>query len=111
MKMLGRGLALAAGRDHVDEEDLAILQHVALSSLNPKRRQLVKLLVSNGGKLTTTRFMEQAEISKHTALDRMKDLAAVRMVVYVKEDAKEPKRQAHLVWAPEWTPVVWRDRG
>ena len=101
MKMLARGLALAANRDHVNEDDLAVLQHVALSSLNPKRRQLVKLLVANGGKLTTPQFVDQAGISKGTALERMKELAAVGMVVYVKDDAKA-KSPAYVTWAPEW---------
>jgi hypothetical protein len=101
LKMLARGLALAAGRDHVNEEDLAIIQHVALSSLAPKRRQLVMLLVANGGELTTTQYVQQAKLAKSTALDRMKQLAATGLVVYKSED-KKMGTPAHLTFAEEW---------
>jgi hypothetical protein len=70
------GLALINGRDHVTKGDLQVIKHVALSSLPQKRRNLLQRVLAAGGRLTSTAFATSANISKPTALERMKELAA-----------------------------------
>lgn len=69
------GLALIDGRNHVTEDDLRTVRHVALSSLPQKRRNLLRLVLSSSGQVTSTAFARSAKISKPTALERMKELA------------------------------------
>jgi hypothetical protein len=70
------GLALIARRDHVTGDDLGIIRHVALSSLPQKRRNLLRFIMSAGGHITSTALAKLANISKPTALERMKELSA-----------------------------------
>lgn len=75
------GLALIGGRRFVTEDDLRIIHHVALSSLPLKRRSLLKLVLDGDGRVTSTDFASAANITKPTALERMRELAATGICV------------------------------
>ena len=95
------GLALIAGRNHVTEDDLKIIKHVALSSLPQKRRNLLQLVLSAGGEITSTVFAKSANISKPTALERMKELAATGICM-LKAGNQQTSTAATITLAEEW---------
>lgn len=95
------GLALVAGRDHVTEDDLRVIRHVALSSLPQKRRKLLQRVLSAGGRLTSTAFAASANISKPTAQERMKELAATEICSF-KAGNQQTSTAATVTVADEW---------
>lgn len=82
MRTLAQGLALAEGRRQVTGEDVAVIRHIAFSSIPGKRRGLLRALAEQGGTLETKAVMEALGVSTPTALDRMKELAATGLVTY-----------------------------
>lgn len=69
---LARGHALACGRQQINEEDVAIVASVALSSAQMDRVRFFKLLLAHGGSLDTEIIMEDLRVSRPTALKLMK---------------------------------------
>ena len=76
LQMMARGMALTDGRTEVNQDDLIIIRHVAFSSLPPKRRELLRILLGLGGKADTPQIMTDAGMSRPTALRRMEEFAA-----------------------------------
>jgi hypothetical protein len=95
------GLALIARRNHVTAGDLRVIKHIALSSLPQKRRSLLQLILSAGGRLTSTEFAALAGISKPTARERMRELAATG-ICSLKEGNQQTSTAATIAVAEEW---------
>ena len=74
---LARGHAVVCGRNYILQDDLRVVLPVALSSASKQRTDLFKMLVVNGGTLTTTEFEEKAHLSKTTALKEMEQLSII----------------------------------
>ena len=74
LQTLARGLALANDRFEVKSSDLDILRHVAFSSIPSKRRDLLRALLAAGGRMDAKQVEEALNVSRPTALDRMKEL-------------------------------------
>jgi hypothetical protein len=73
------GSALIAERKHITLEDLAIVQHIAFSSMPANRRRLLRCLIQAGGELTSSQVVETLGCSKPTALNWMRELAATEL--------------------------------
>jgi hypothetical protein len=76
LTMIAQGMALADGRREVSPDDLRIIRHVALSSIPPKRRELLNALLAAGGTQDAASVEAALDVSRTTALRRMKELAA-----------------------------------
>ena len=77
---LARGHAVLFGRNYITKDDLVVVIPVALSSAPKERVELVKLLIQNNGKLTSSNFIEVAKVSRATALKEMKILYILGLV-------------------------------
>lgn len=97
LRMLCKGLALIARRKYVTDADVSIIRHVAMSSLPPKRRSLLRAM--QDGEITSTEFAALENITKPTALQRMKELAATGLCVYTPGEKQKP---ATLTLAKGW---------
>jgi len=73
------GSALIARRHSLTADDVAIVRHIAFSSIPNKRRVLLRRLIYNSGTLTSTDVVEQLGCSKPTALQWMRELAATEL--------------------------------
>lgn len=109
------GLALVAGRKHVTEEDIAILRHVAFSSLPDHRSNLLKALIDAKGCISSTNTSKALGVSRNTAKEHMGELAATGLALFEEGDASEQK-PALLRLAKEWewllgspTPINFSD--
>jgi len=73
LRDLARGHALLSERAHIEAEDLQVCARVALSTMPHERRQIVRevLRLAVGEVLRTTDVMEELEVSRPTATDRM----------------------------------------
>lgn len=65
---LARGHALVCGRNRINNDDIAVVLKVALSSAPWERVGFFRLLIKFSGKLTATQVMEELEISRPAAL-------------------------------------------
>lgn len=76
------GSALIAKREYLTVDDVAIVRHIAFSSIPAKRRALLRCLISAGGSLTSGEVMQRMGCSKPTALKWMRELAATELCVF-----------------------------
>src|SRR5262249_29156822 len=67
LQTLARGLALAANRRKVTTDDLAIIRHIAFSSMPSKRRALLRAMLTTGGTMQSAQVQEALNISRPTA--------------------------------------------
>jgi hypothetical protein len=79
LQTLARGLALLEGRSEVSSDDLEIIRHVALSTIPQRRRELLRALLAKGGRLTSVEVETALDVSRPTALSRMKELGATEI--------------------------------
>ena len=77
---LARGHAVICGRNFVIDEDLTVVIDVALSSAPRDRSELLKLLIENGGQLTTSQMVKHLHITNDTALKKMKQFELLELV-------------------------------
>lgn len=82
LQTLARGLALADNRFVVTEDDLAILRHVAFSSMPLKRRSLLRALITTGGVMNARQVDEALGVTRPTALARMEELGGTGICKY-----------------------------
>lgn len=85
---LARGHAVLFGRNYIAKEDLGVVIFVTLSSASRERVELFKLLLENNGKLSSSKFMEVAHVSRPTALKEMQLLNVIGLVDKDDEDAE-----------------------
>ena len=64
----------------VTDEDLDVVASVALSSGPRDRSELIKLLIRNGGVLTTTQIEKYLKIHPSTALRKIRELEMLELV-------------------------------
>lgn len=76
------GSALTAKRHFLTADDLAIIRHIAFSSIPATRRRLLRCLIQAGGELTSADVVEMLGCSKPTALKWMRELAATELCAF-----------------------------
>lgn len=76
------GSALTAKRHFLTADDLAIVRHIAFSSIPATRRRLLRCLIEAGGELSSTDVVERLGCSKPTALKWMRELAATELCAF-----------------------------
>lgn len=90
LKTLAQGLALLRGGTEIGSEDLAVLRHVAFSCLPSRRRQILRAVLTVGGKLTSTVATERLHISRPTVREMMRELAATEIVSLTQGNSTQP---------------------
>jgi hypothetical protein len=101
LKMFVRGSALADQRMLAGEGDLSMARHIAFSTIPENRRKLLRALLLSGETLTSTDAAAVLAISKPTALDWMKELAATALVDLQPGDSQASK-PASITLAKKW---------
>jgi hypothetical protein len=76
------GNALMSDRKRLTADDLAIIRHIAMSSIPDKRRKLLRCLIREGGRLTSTDAEKQLRCSRPTAIKWMRELAATEICAF-----------------------------
>ena len=76
------GSALMEQRDYVNDLDLYLIKHIALSSCPEGRRLILKALVGLNGTATARDLMAQTEYSKPTCLKYMRELSHLGVCTY-----------------------------
>jgi len=82
LQTIVRGLALTEDRNTATEDDLEPIRHIAFSSTPPKRRELLRAVIQAGGSLDSGQVEKALGVSRPTAIKRMKELAATKIVVF-----------------------------
>lgn len=77
---LARGHAVACGRTSLQDDDIAIILKVALSSAQIERTRLFDRLIKNDGVLTTEDVINGVDCSRTTALKYMEMLQHLKIV-------------------------------
>lgn len=98
---LVRGLALVNGRSSVTADDLALVRHIAFSSVPLKRRGVLRALLASGGELDSSQVGVALDTSRPTAISRMKELGAAGIGVYIEGEATS-STPAKIVLGNEW---------
>ena len=96
-----RGLALADSRSAITADDLTSIRHIAFSSIPRKRRELLRALLMAGGTMTSSEAAKALGISRPTADNRMRELAATKIVVFTPGEQKS-STPAQIELAPDW---------
>jgi hypothetical protein len=76
LRTLALGLALTSERNVVTTDDIAVLRHIAFSTIPPQRREIVKHLINAGGELTSTQLQGLLGFSAAPTLRRMREVGA-----------------------------------
>jgi hypothetical protein len=90
LRMLAQGSALLHGRSEVTPEDIEVIRHVAFSSLPRSRRQILRAVLTNGGRLTSKEAEQHLHMSRPTARGMMRELAATEIVTWTQGAGNEP---------------------
>jgi hypothetical protein len=101
LKSIVRGLALAEGRTTVMSDDLVPIRHVAFSSMPRKRRELLRALLVAGGSLASSETDKALGVSRSTASNRMKELAATKIVDFSPAD-QQTSTPEKILLAIDW---------
>lgn len=80
VRTVAQGLALVSGRRQVNAEDLAIVRHIAFSSIPTARRDALRATLMAGGTLDAATAETILKVSRPTARLRMRELAATGIV-------------------------------
>lgn len=100
---LARGHALLEGRNYIMENDLQVVLDVALSSAFKKRTSVFKALLENNGEINTQQLMEKLKVSRQTALNAIRELAAVGLTEEMQQPGKtKPFDAIRLNKSLEW---------
>jgi hypothetical protein len=110
-----RGLALLEGRSTATSDDLEVVRHIAFSSLPRFRRELLRVVIAAGGHLHSTCVANTLDVSKPTALDRMRELAATGVCKFV-DGNSSTSNPAQITLRSNWrwlleTPTPLSDSG
>ncbi len=74
---LCRGHAVLMGRHQIDVSDLRLIVELAVDSAPTTRADLFRVLIDNGGKMSTSQIETQLDCSKPIALKEMRTLEAL----------------------------------
>jgi hypothetical protein len=88
LRLIAVGSALAHGRMHVADEDLALVGHVAMSSSGHTVARVLRALMASGGAMRTPDLTELTELSAPT-VRRYMDLLQQRGVAVVTKGAPQ----------------------
>ena len=102
LQAVARGLALIDERTAVDDTDLAIIRHIAFSSIPPKRRELLRVLLTEGGEVTSTQITANTRMARPTAIKRMEELGSTGIAAY-SEPVCSTSTPASLKLGDKWT--------
>jgi hypothetical protein len=80
LRTIASALALVSGRREVNAEDMAIILHIAFSTITQTRRNVLRAVLLAGGKLDSVKASELLKVSRPTARNRMRELAATGIV-------------------------------
>jgi hypothetical protein len=80
LRNLARGHALLTGRTYVSMEDIPIVAKVVLSTANIDKVGVLRVLISNKGKLTSVQIENALNVTRPTALRNMVELKAIGLV-------------------------------
>ena len=89
--MLARGLALVEGRSEVSSEDMSVTRHVAFSSIPRNRRDLLRAVIDAAGLLEVSEVERALNVSRPTALSRMKELGATGICLFTEGNPQGSK--------------------
>ena len=77
---LTRGHALISGRTNIDYDDLGIVINITFDSAALSRSRLFRLLIKNGGQITSDEVVSKINCSKPTALKEIEILKVLGLV-------------------------------
>jgi hypothetical protein len=77
LKNLAKGHALSQGRNYITLHDIPLIVRVVLSTASLERVTIFDLLISNKGKLTTSRITASLNTTNPTARRTMTELKAL----------------------------------
>lgn len=80
LRNLALANAISQGRDYLSFEDIPLIINVALSTTTRARSELVRLLLREGGELTTSAIVNENKISAPFAKKTMRELEALGIV-------------------------------
>ena len=80
LRNLARGHALLTGRNYITLEDIPIAAKVVLSTANIDKVGVLRVLISNDGKLSSPQIEGALNVSRPTALRNMVELKAIGLV-------------------------------
>lgn len=83
-----RGNAVLHGRNYVTEDDLGIVLDIALSSAFKNRTRAFRALLENNGEINTQQLMDKLKVSRQTALNAIRELAAVGLTEAIQQPSK-----------------------
>ncbi len=95
------GSALTAKRHFLTADDLAIVRHIAFSSIPATRRRLLRCLIEAGGVLSSTEAAAMLKCSKPTALKWMRELAATELCAF-QEEADRSNKPESIVFSEQF---------
>jgi hypothetical protein len=80
LRNLARGHAMLTARNYVTLEDIPIVAKVVLSTANIDKVGVLRVLISNNGKLSSPQIESALNVSRPTALRNMVELKAIGLV-------------------------------
>ena len=80
LRNLARGHALLTGRNYITMEDVPLVAKVVLSTANIDKVGVLRVLIANKGKLSSTQIESALNVSRPTALRNMVELKAIGLV-------------------------------
>jgi hypothetical protein len=101
LQTLVRGLALVERRTEVTRDDLSVIRHIAFSTIPTRRRELLRALLAAGGTMNTGQVALALGVSRPTALNRMKELAATG-ICKMPDGNSSTSTPAVITLNPEW---------
>lgn len=102
LKYLTMGSALCDERFNISAvDDLPMIRHVAFSSIPDRRRKLLRAVLLRGGSMTSADAERSLDVSRPTALEWFKELAATKIVSLQPGDQKA-SAPAVITLAAKW---------
>lgn len=102
LRNLARGHALSRGRNYITIEDISLVIDVVFSTASKERVKALELLLSNGGKLTTSDIANTLNISSNTAKRTMAEFKALGLVELNDGDNNNSEKEINLYQSFSW---------
>ncbi|MBI2815382.1 MAG: hypothetical protein HYX72_00435 [Acidobacteria bacterium] len=114
LRTFAQGLALICGGGCVGEDEIAMLRHVAFSSIPRHRRTILRAVLTSGGDISSTRAEKQLGISRPSVRGWMRELAATGIVEFEEGCGNGADRvilNPKWRWLLEGEPVAESEKG
>jgi Fic family protein len=108
LRLLAQALALIRGRNEVTDEDLEIIRHIAFSSIPQNRRLMLRALLLKKGDLSSKDAEQELRVSRPTARNWMKELAATGIAEFFPGDNNMPDS---LTLSKQYSWLLGKKRG